>query len=369
MRIAHRCQRLLKVQDNAGMPSPRPLAFDALPIDFAPALPLAVGFSGGADSTALLLLAQARWPGQVLAVHVNHGLQAAAADFERHAIDVCAQRGIALAVARVASRGASGQSPEDAARIARWRAFEAVASSMPGAENSTTNWHLASDFKGFCATKNVANCTSFSDLALAHHADDQAETLLLALSRGAGLGGMSAMPARRMKGSLVVHRPLLHLRSARLRAWLLAQGQGFIDDPSNTNPQFTRNRIRASVMPAIEAQFGQFCNTAARSVAHLAQAQGLLGELAAIDLVTTGVPPAIGALQGLSPPRQANALRHWLKDHCNTQASSAQLAQLQRQISACTTRAHHIDIKVGSGAVRRAGASLAFCPSRLFNII
>src|SRR3990167_11313739 len=94
---------------------------------FAPALPLAVGLSGGADSTTLLLACARRWPGQVQAIHVHHGLQEAADGFERHCTALCQGLGVPLWVERLDARHAPGQSPEDAARQARYKAFEAVA--------------------------------------------------------------------------------------------------------------------------------------------------------------------------------------------------------------------------------------------------
>ncbi len=350
---------------------------------FAPRLPLAVGFSGGADSTALLLLAHARWPGQVVAVHVNHGLQAAASEFEVHCREFCESRGIALVVARVKATGGVGDSPEDAARRARWGAFLAASGvvGVDGADpdarlplprgegrgegvlthqtlNFDKNMPLVSGSIEFVATKSIA--VGFTDIALAHHADDQAETVLLALSRGAGLGGLSAMPARRSKDGLVVHRPMLHLRGDEIRAWLSGQGVSWVSDPSNANEQFTRNRIRAQLMPALDAALPAFRQTFARSAAHAAQANGLLAELALIDLAGCGQPPRIKDLQHLSPQRQANALRHWLRTAHATQASTAQLAELQRQIAACVTRGHAIRIKVGSGWVVREGDVLTF---------
>ena len=100
--------------------------FDSAMQAFAPRLPLAVAFSGGADSTALLLACAERWPGQVQAFHVHHGLQAAADEFERHCVALCARLNVPLSVQRVDARHAPGQSPEDAARQARYKAFEAL---------------------------------------------------------------------------------------------------------------------------------------------------------------------------------------------------------------------------------------------------
>ncbi|MEO6973045.1 MAG: tRNA lysidine(34) synthetase TilS [Rhodoferax sp.] len=300
---------------------------------FSPKLPLGVAYSGGADSTALLLACAEKWPGQVRALHIHHGLQAAADDFERHCIAFCAQLGVPLVVRRVDARHAAGESPEAAARTARYEAFEAVA--QDGHGQSTIN-----------------------NIAIAQHADDQAETLLLALTRGAGLPGLSAMPARWIRGGIIYHRPLLGVAAKEIRAWLRERGVTFVEDPSNASEQFTRNRIRARLLPVLEAAFPQFRDTFARSAAHAAQAQQVLQEVAAQDLARVGAPPAIGALQTLSRPRQANVLRHWLRTCRNATASSAQLHELLDQIAACTTRGHQIRIKVGAGFVQRKGALL-----------
>ena len=300
---------------------------------FSPGLPLAVAFSGGADSTALLLACADKWPGQVHAFHVHHGLQAAADDFERQCQRVCVQAGVPLHVGRVDARPAPGQSPEDAARRARYTAFEALA--------------LA-----------TVDSVAINDIALAQHADDQAETLLLALSRGAGLPGLSAMPAHSQRAGLHYHRPLLDVPGAELRVWLQQRGLTWVEDPTNTQLRYTRNRIRAELLPALQAAFPQFRSTLARSARHAAEAQGLLHELAEQDLAQTGVPPQLAALQRLSRARQANALRHWLRSSFDAAPSAAQLAELLRQVAACTTRGHRIHIKVASGFVERRGPVL-----------
>jgi tRNA(Ile)-lysidine synthase len=296
---------------------------------FAPALPLAVGYSGGADSTALLMACARKWPQQVRAIHVHHGLQDCADDFVRHCEAFCAQLDVPLVVQRVDARHAPGQSPEDAARSARYAAFKAVAQG-PWAHDPV------------------------SSIALAHHADDQVETLLLALSRGAGLPGLSAMPAHWERDGVRYHRPLLQVPGAQIRAWLDAQGVAWLTDPSNAQQQFTRNRIRAQLLPALDQAFPQFRQTFARSAAHAAQAQTLLEELAEQDLIDIGVPPHIFRLQSLSRARQANALRYWLKKTWRTSPSAAQLEELLNQLAACTTRGHGIHIKLGAGFVRRS---------------
>lgn len=301
--------------------------------DFQPGLPLAVAYSGGADSTALLLACAHKWPGQVHAIHIHHGLQAAADSFERHCREVCVQLAVPLQVLRVDARHAPGQSPEDAARSARYTALRQAADSLQ---------------------------PPIRHIALAQHADDQVETLLLALSRGAGLPGLSAMPAQWERDGIHYHRPLLDVSGATLREDLRARGMPWIEDPTNADEQYTRNRIRARLLPALEAAFPQFRDTFARSAAHAAQAQRLLDELAAQDLLRVGQPPQIAHLRELGRDRQANVLRHWLRHAHGVMGSAAQLDELLDQLAACSTRGHGIRLKVGSGYVERQGQVLTW---------
>jgi tRNA(Ile)-lysidine synthase len=301
--------------------------------DFSPGLPFVVAFSGGADSTALLLACAQRWPGQVRAVHIHHGLQAAADGFELHCRSLCLALGVPLLVRRVQAGHAPGQSPEDAARTAR---YQALADAVQG------EW------------------PEVRDVALAQHADDQIETLLIALSRGAGLPGLASMPAHWQRLGLDWHRPFLAVPGAALRDWLHSQGQSWVDDPTNTDESFTRNRIRARVLPALADALPAFRETFARSAAHAAEAQEVLNEVAALDLAQVGVPPRIQALQQLSRARQALVLRHWLRQHHATTPSTAQLHELLDQVAACTTRGHRLHLKVGQGFVEREALHLAW---------
>jgi tRNA(Ile)-lysidine synthase len=305
--------------------------------EFSPGLPFVVAFSGGADSTALLLACAQRWPGQVRAVHVHHGLQAAADDFEAQCQATCLQLQVPLVVRRVQAHPAPGESPEDAARKARYAALaDAVRAEWPEIE----------------------------DVVLAQHADDQVETLLLALSRGAGLPGLASMPARWHRLGLQWHRPLLSVPGMALREWLGSQAPDavprWIEDPTNTDVRFTRNRIRAQLLPALAQALPAFRDTFARSAAHAAQAQEALNEVAAEDLARIGVPPRIEALQQLSRARQALVLRHWLRQHHSTTPSAAQLHELLDQVAACTTRGHRLHLKVGQAYVGRNGAHLTY---------
>ena len=304
---------------------------------FHPPLPLGVAYSGGADSTALLVQCARRWPGQVVALHINHGLQAAAADFEAHCQRTCTTFNVPLRIQAVQAFHSPGQSPEDAARIARYQGLLALA------EGSEQQPHLPS-------------------IALAQHADDQIETLLLALSRGAGVAGLSAMPMSWSRAGIAFCRPLLHVAGVTIRDWIADEQIACIQDPSNADERFTRNRIRARVMPVLQAAFPQLLDTWSRSAAHAAEAQNLLDEIARDDLDQIlrvhDHLPLIKALQTLSLQRQANALRHWLKTAYGVIPSTAQLHELQRQIAACTTRGHRLHIRVGAGFLKRSGAVL-----------
>ncbi len=324
-------------------------SLDQAVASFEPNLPLAVGYSGGADSTALLLGCAKKWPGQVSAIHIHHGLQAAADDFAAHCEAFCKRINVSLTVKKVDAKHELGESPEAAARNARYSAF------------SSSNDSLADVFVASTAIKNIAKNVN---IALAQHADDQVETLLLALSRGAGLPGLAAMPAAWQRDGVQYYRPLLQVSAAEIRRWLAAQtdfGEGgapFVEDPTNTDESFTRNRIRAKLLPALDAAFPQFRDTFARSSAHAAQAQLLLNEVAVADLQVAGNPPNIQQLQQLSDARMGNALRFWLKSTHQNTPSTAQLSQLVAQIKVCTTRGHKIHIKVGRGFIERKEACI-----------
>lgn len=318
------------------------LSVDAAMACFAPQLPLAVALSGGADSTALLLACVRRWPGQIVAVHINHGLQNAAAAFEQHCRAVCADFQVPLQVVAVQAQATKGESPEDAARKARYKAFDDL------------------------ALVDTAQ-TAIKSIAFAHNADDQVETMLIALSRGSGLAGLSAMPAQWHRSAQVCYRPLLDVSAADIRRWLHAQGQGWVEDPTNSDLRFTRNRIRHRIVPALREAFPHVADAFARSARHAAQAQTLLDALAQQDLAAWGhgggtLPDGlpIQSLRQLGIERQANVLRYWLKARYGVIPSTAQLVQLQHQLAACTTRGHRIHLRVASGFAQREAGLLTW---------
>ena len=157
-------------------------------------------------------------------------------------------------------------------------------------------------------------------------------------------------------------RPLLGVDGQALRDWLDGQDIAYVVDPTNADQRYTRNRIRARLLPAFAESFPAYAQTLARSARHAAQAQTLLDEVAAQDLALVGDPPVIKALQSLSRARQVNVLRHWLRLHWQAGPSEAQLEQALEQIAACTTRGHQIRLKLASGYLLRAGAGLSYQP-------
>jgi tRNA(Ile)-lysidine synthase len=249
---------------------------------------LAVAFSGGRDST-VLLHAAARAAGRLpalRALHVDHGLHADAPRWRAHCAATCSVLGVPFTALAVDARPARGESPEAAARAARYAALAGVLA--PG------EWLLT-----------------------AHHRDDQAETLLLQLLRGAGVSGLAAMPARaRFAGGWLV-RPLLDLDRAALAAYAAAHDLAWCEDPDNAGLARDRNFLRHEILPRLAQRWPAAARCLARSAAHCAEADGLLEVLATGDLANLVEPqrPAelpVAALGRLPPPRRRLLLRHWL---------------------------------------------------------
>lgn len=296
--------------------------------------PVVVAYSGGADSTTLLHVAQAAWPGAVRAVHVHHGLQAAADDFANCCQVVCDAWGVPLQVRHHPVVCPTGASVEERARSSRYQALA-----------------------------DAANALNAQAVVLAQHADDQAETVLLALSRGAGVKGLAGMGELATKHGVLFGRPFLRQPGPALRACAQGLGVAFVDDPTNLDVRFTRNKIRHQISPHLLEAFPQWTQTVARSARNAAQAASLLDDLGGMDLQVVGDPPRIASLQQLSHSRQSNVLRCWLNSRTGFAPSEAQLVELLRQIACCKTRGHQIDLKVGAGKVRRCGAVLDFTPA------
>ena len=244
---------------------------------------IAVGLSGGLDSVVLLHAlhgAQKHAAFQLSAHHVCHGLSPNAESWVGFCVLTCESLGLPLSITRLALERQPQQSLEALARDARHAALRALPVDV---------------------------------VALAHHADDQAETVLLQLLRGAGVAGLAAMPLL-APGQPALWRPLLGHTRAELAAWATARKLAWIEDESNADRRLRRNALRHDISPRLAEHFPGYPQTLSRSARHCAEAGELLRELAVLD----GLPddPQQGlrlfALAALSPPRARNLLRQFL---------------------------------------------------------
>ena len=268
-----------------------------------------VAFSGGIDSTALLhQLARARTfeSFSIQALHVHHGLSPNANAWARHCRSVCAALNVPLRVRRVGVSRTPRTSLEEEARRARYAAFEAVRADV---------------------------------IALAHHADDQAETVLLQLLRGAGPKGLAGMaPLKPLStkglGRILLWRPLLDCTRAELESYAQREELESIADESNADDRFKRNFIRRHVMPLLKQAFPAAALTLARAARHLAGASELIDALADADLAAAaeGRNLNVDPLKSLSDARLKNALRRWLDRSGLRQPSEARLGALIKAV-------------------------------------
>ena len=251
---------------------------------------LVVGYSGGLDSHALLhLLAthRASWPERRLAaIYVDHGLQAASASWGEHCARICRELDVPFQALKIHARHAPGESPEAAARRARYAA-------------------LAVELRPDAA------------LLTAHHRDDQAETLLLQLLRGAGPHGLAAMPTASRLGQGWLFRPFLEVDRAELLAYAQAHELRWIEDASNEDTRFDRNYLRHRILPLLRDRWPAAPRALARSAQWCAETAAWLDEEADADLTCIVAHRSDGlsipALRELSEVRQRNVLRRWLR--------------------------------------------------------
>jgi tRNA(Ile)-lysidine synthase len=288
---------------------------------------LVVALSGGADSASLLAAAAAlgaTFRGLPLrAVHVDHGLQSAAASFREVCAALCRRLDIRLAVIPITVQTPPCASIEAAARVSRYAALELELE--PG------------------------EC-----LLTAHHREDQAETLLLQVLRGAGLKGMSAMPMCRPLGRGWHLRPLLEVAQAELLAFGASSGDLCAADPMNEDLRFDRSYLRRQVWPLIEARWPGSATVLSRTARHAADAQELLDRAAAYDVtrLRDGDALSVPGLRALHPTERINAMRFWLRDAGVEPPSTARLAEALRQLF--EAEADHLpNIAWGNFALRR----------------
>jgi tRNA(Ile)-lysidine synthase len=285
---------------------------------------LAVGLSGGIDSVVLLhvLVRKLRLsPGRISAIHVNHQISPNAARWAAFCRRCCRELGVKLRVARV--NVPRGNSTEAAARAARYAVF-----AESGADA----------------------------LLLAHNRDDQAETVLLQLLRGAGPRGLSAMPVLRAgnSGVSVLLRPLLETPRAEIEAYALRHGLQWVEDESNEDRAYLRNFLRHDALPLLESKLPGLRGTLARAARHQAECSALLDELAAGDLGAEhhhGRLPLF-LLRGKSTARARNALRYFLRCNDVKMPEAERLDELLRQATTARVDAR-VCVDLGGYELRR----------------
>ena len=290
--------------------------------------PVAVALSGGADSAMLALHAAraAREAGRVLhAFHVHHGLQADADQWQGHAHRLAARLGISCHSLRV-EVAVRGDGMESAARDARYGAFARLAA-----------------------------VTGVGTILLAHHRDDQAETVLLRLLRGAGPLALAAMAPETMRDGLRYLRPWLDVPRERILRCARRHGEASgwwpVDDPSNADPRYARAALRERLAPVLDERWPGWRDTLARHARQGRELALLVDEVAradwaGLDPSADGTEFSLAAWRLLPPARQALALRHWLGLHGLRAPSAARLDELMRQLRGLHALGHDRNMRM-----------------------
>jgi len=265
---------------------------------------ICVGFSGGLDSTVLLeVLSERAMPAGycVSALHVNHNLSPNASRWAKSCERFCANHGVALAVEEVHVDPRSPLGLEAAARMARYAVYSGRGETY---------------------------------IALGHHLDDQAETVLLQLLRGTGMKGIAAMPEmRELKGTgKQIFRPMLDISRADLLAYAQERELRWVEDESNATPEQDRNFVRLHVGPLLDARFAAWREALARFARHAGSAGELLDHLATVDGVPQRAGEALPLKPELPPERRANSLRAFLARNAVAMPSEARLFEIERQL-------------------------------------
>jgi tRNA(Ile)-lysidine synthase len=283
---------------------------------------LRLALSGGLDSCVLLhalLQAKKTLPFDLQVMHIHHGLSQHADEWAQFCTTLCQHHKLPLEVVRVQVNKKSGLGIEAAARKVRYEAL-------------------------------LQGC--FDGLLLAQHQDDQAETFLLQLLRGAGLKGLSAMAS--YDAGKQIMRPFLDISRQEIESYANYAQLSWVEDESNRDTSFDRNYCRHVLMPAIEERFSAVQKTFARSASHVAEAAGLLDELAEIDAQTYLTEKAlkIDALHALSEERAKNLMRWWLAQQDVVMPSKERLDEMLVQLREAKSDAK-LKIQLGNVLVRR----------------
>ncbi|MBN0987027.1 tRNA lysidine(34) synthetase TilS [Amphritea pacifica] len=290
-----------------------------------------VGLSGGLDSVVLLHLAARSVPAeQLLVVNIDHQLQSQSAQWS----DFCGRLAGSLKLSFVSHKVVvdEGSSLEQAARNARYQLFGQLLE--PG------------------------DC-----LLLAHHLDDQAETMLFRLLRGAGVRGLAGMPDSRRLGQAELYRPLLNITRQELHSWAQAQQLQWIDDPSNNDLSYDRNYLRHKVLPLLQTRWPGFSRRWADTAGYLRDAEQLHRDLAEIDLHSVGSGEGLEcqALLDLSRSRRANLLRFWCL-RAGVSIGERQIQSVMQLIAAAHDR--QPVVQLGAFQVRRYQGDIVLQPEQ-----
>ncbi len=298
-----------------------------------------VAFSGGLDSTVLLHALKSSTQASdvpIVAVHVDHDLQAESASWNAHCRSCAEGLGVEYRCRTVTVQLESGKGPEASAREARYTALHA--------ELGYGDWLLS-----------------------AHHREDQAETLLLNLVRGSGPAGIAGIGAIRRFGPGWLARPLLDVTRADLQEFAESEGLQWVDDPSNQDRRFDRNFLRHDILPRLKSRWPDISARLQRSARHAGEASGLLANLAEIDLERLGGRPErlpIDGLLELSAARQRNAIRHALRLLGLATPTAVQLARILNELIPAREDAQPLVTWPGA-SVRRYRNGLYLLPEKL----
>lgn len=271
-----------------------------------------VALSGGADSLALAAAAAFEAPKlglRVVSVTVDHGLQPGSADAAAAAAAHAEALGIEARVVRVDVAGAGG--PEAAARDARYRAL-----------------------------REAARAAGAVAVLVGHTLDEQAETVLLGLARGAGAASLQGMAEASDLDGLSVLRPLLGVRRATTRAACAAEGLEPWDDPHNADARFTRVRVRERVLPVLEAELGPgVAEALARTAAQLREDAEAFDEMIdetiedIVEHVEAGISVSVGALAANPAALRHRIIRHVVASEFHESLTRAQTLEVARLVT------------------------------------
>lgn len=245
-----------------------------------------LAYSGGLDSQVLLKLALQAIPlAQLRAVHINHGLNAQADVWQEHCRSYCERLSIEFVCKKV-EIDQSASSPEQQAREARYTAFEAL-------------------------------INEGEYILMAHHQDDQMETVFYRLLRGSGPRGLAGMPVQRKLGPGMLFRPLLNYRKEDLIEYAEKSGLTWIEDDSNSNISFDRNYLRQEIIPSLKARWPEAGKSIQRSAELSSESEHLLKDLAKLDagehFDSKQSTLSLELLNGMGAIRQRNLLRYWFQ--------------------------------------------------------